>query len=154
MKIGRYDAILGQKWLWQYDIHILPSDHILHFHKGKKIKLYRDKETRHIPLVSVVQLKRVARKTNSQAYAVFIRESLPVENKENELPKGISSLLQEYGDVFPSELPKSLPQERNVDHHIELEPGTRPTHIIPYKLSRGEKEEVEKQIHEFWNKDS
>eukprot|EP01018_Ginkgo_biloba_P033872 Gb_14370 [translate_table: standard] len=115
MKIGKYDAILGQKWLWQYDIHILPRDHILHFHKGKKIKL----------------------------------ESPPVENKEKELPKGISSLLQEYGYVFPSELPKSLPQGRNVDHRIELEPGTRPTHKIPYTLSHGEKEEVEKQIHEL-----
>lgn len=65
MKIGRYDAILGQKWLWQYDIHILPRDHILHFHNGKKIKLYRDKESRYIPLVSAVQLKRVSHKTNS-----------------------------------------------------------------------------------------
>ena len=24
MKIGWYDAIFGQKWLWQYDIHFLP----------------------------------------------------------------------------------------------------------------------------------
>jgi len=46
MKIVSCNAILGQKWLWQYDIHILPRDHILHFHKGKMMKLYEDRACR------------------------------------------------------------------------------------------------------------
>lgn len=58
-------------------------------------------------------------------------------------------MLQEYGDVFPSELPKSLPPERDVDHRIELELEKRPTYRISYRLSHGEKEEVEKYIQEF-----
>lgn len=75
---------------------------------------------------------------------MFIRESPQVEEKEKELPEAISTLLQEYEDVFPKELPKSLPPARDVDHRIELELGSRPTHRIPYILSHGEKEKVEK----------
>jgi len=66
----------------------------------------------------------MACKTNNQVYGIFFRESPLVENKDKELPKEISSSLQQYEDVFLSELPKSLLLERNVNHRIELEPGT------------------------------
>lgn len=99
-----------------------------------------------MPLVSTIQLKRVARKTNSQAFIVFVTETPPLDKGNGNLPQGISSLLQEFSDIFPDKLPKELPQERNIDHRIVVEPRTRPTHRIPYKLSHGEKEEVEKKI--------
>jgi hypothetical protein len=35
-------------------------------------------------------------------------------------------LLEEFEDVMPSELPKTLPPKRVVDHKIEILPGSTP----------------------------
>ena len=38
----------------------------------------------------------------------------------------VSLLLTEFKDVFPPELPPGLPPRRDVDHKIELTPGSKP----------------------------
>ncbi|KAA0032568.1 Asp_protease_2 domain-containing protein [Cucumis melo var. makuwa] len=38
----------------------------------------------------------------------------------------IQKVLNEYVDIMPLELPKSLPPRRGIDHEIELVPGTKP----------------------------
>ena len=44
----------------------------------------------------------------------------------NEKDPRIQHLLTEFHDVFPEELPPELPPKRDLDHRIELEPGSRP----------------------------
>ena len=41
-----------------------------------------------------------------------------------EVPDYIAELLKQYTDVIPPELPKNLPPMRDIDHKIELLPGT------------------------------
>lgn len=38
------------------------------------------------------------------------------------IPPEFEPLLQEFGDVFPDDLPTVLPPLRNVQHHIDLVP--------------------------------
>jgi len=38
----------------------------------------------------------------------------------------VVELLEEFEDVMPSELPKTLPPKRVVDHKIEILPGSTP----------------------------
>ena len=38
-------------------------------------------------------------------------------------PKEISSLLQDFEDVFPKEVPQGLPPLRGIEHQIDLIPG-------------------------------
>ena len=52
-------------------------------------------------------------------------------------------------NVFPNELPLTLPPKRNVDHQIELIPGAAPVSIPPYQLSRLEEDEIAKQLKEY-----
>ncbi|KAL9259847.1 Retrovirus-related Pol polyprotein from transposon 17.6-like protein [Drosera capensis] len=47
---------------------------------------------------------------------------------------------------MPKELPKKLPPRREVDHKIELEPGTRPPARAPYHMAPTELEELRKQL--------
>ncbi|KAL9259868.1 Transposon Ty3-I Gag-Pol polyprotein-like protein [Drosera capensis] len=47
---------------------------------------------------------------------------------------------------MPKELPKKLPPRREVDHVIELEPGTRPPAKEPYRMAPTELEKLRKQL--------
>ena len=43
-------------------------------------------------------------------------------------------------------LPKGLPPKRSVDHHIELEPGSKPPYLPIYHMSPLELEELKRQL--------
>lgn len=53
-----------------------------------------------------------------------------------------------YSDVFPSDLPPGLPPSREVDHHIELTPGSVPQSRPTSRMSATELVELKKQLDE------
>ncbi|KAL9263492.1 Transposon Ty3-G Gag-Pol polyprotein-like protein [Drosera capensis] len=61
----------------------------------------------------------------------------------------IEKVLKEFFYVIPKELPKKLPPIREVDHKIELEPGTRPPAKASYRTAPTELEELRKQLKEL-----
>ena len=61
-------------------------------------------------------------------------------------------LVQEFSDVFPTELPNELPPERSVDHSIDLFPGSEPPFKATYRLSYPEMDELKKQLAELLTK--
>ncbi len=58
-------------------------------------------------------------------------------------------MLKQYADVFPAELPAGLPPARDVDHRIELVPGSTPQSRPTFRLSGKELEELKKQLTEL-----
>ena len=57
-----------------------------------------------------------------------------------------AKLLAEFRDVMPDELPEGLPPSREVDHRIELIPGSSPPSKPTYRMSNGELEELQNQM--------
>ena len=70
-----------------------------------------------------------------------VLEGVPIDHREN-----LESLIQEYHDLFPEQLPKGLPPTREVKHHIDVEPGSKPSYRPPYRLGPAEQDELEEQI--------
>ncbi|GKA65587.1 putative nucleotidyltransferase, ribonuclease H [Tanacetum coccineum] len=66
-----------------------------------------------------------------------------------EVPKVIERVHDEFKDVMPKELPKKLPPRREVDHTIELEPGSKPPAKAPYRMPPPKLEELRKQLKEL-----
>ena len=58
-------------------------------------------------------------------------------------------IVHEYRDVFPDDLPHHLPPRRDVDHRIELLPGSTPPSRSAYRLSSTEMDELKKQLQEL-----
>ena len=55
-------------------------------------------------------------------------------------------LIKEHQDIFPEELPKGVPPEREVHHKIEIDPGSKRPYRPPYRLGLPEQDELEEQI--------
>ncbi|XP_068648118.1 uncharacterized protein [Aristolochia californica] len=62
------------------------------------------------------------------------------------MSREVEKVLSEFKDVMLPELPKRLPPRREVDHQIELEPGSRPPVLAPYRMSPPELEELRRQL--------
>ena len=44
----------------------------------------------------------------------------------------LEKMIQKYRDVFPKNLPKGVPPNREVQHRIEIEPSSDPPYRSPY----------------------
>ena len=61
----------------------------------------------------------------------------------------LDTLLEEFQDVFPKELPKALSPKCNIDHNINLILSTSPISIPPYQLSQFDEDEIASQLSDY-----
>ena len=61
------------------------------------------------------------------------------------------SIVREFLDVFRADLPGML-LDRDIDFCIDLEPGTRPISIPPYRMAPAELRELKAQLQELLSK--
>ncbi|XP_073033848.1 uncharacterized protein [Primulina eburnea] len=65
------------------------------------------------------------------------------------LPSIVVSLLQEFEDVFPEELPQGLPPLRGIKHQIDLVPGSVLPNLPSYRSNPEETKELQLQVSEL-----
>jgi hypothetical protein len=60
-----------------------------------------------------------------------------IDDIASTLPASVTNLLQQFRDVFPSELPPGLPPIRGIEHQIDLIPGASlPSRAVgPFNIS-------------------
>ncbi|KAK1648703.1 hypothetical protein QYE76_066508 [Lolium multiflorum] len=68
-----------------------------------------------------------------------------VSNDMTPISLGVSHVLQEFGDVFPEEVPAGLPSLRGTEHQIDLNPGASLPNRAPYRTNPEETKEIQKQ---------
>ena len=56
-------------------------------------------------------------------------------------------LLHQYHSVFQE--PNVLPPTHDIDHQIELQPGSKPIQVRPYKYPHFQKAEIERLVNEM-----
>ena len=99
-------------------------------------------------LLSKSELKKEIRARSDVMALVAIEET----ECENEIPKEVEPILEEFVDVVPEEIPHGLPPMRDIQHQIDLVPGSVLPNKPAYRMSPKEHEELTRQVDELLNK--
>ena len=113
-------------------------------------------------------VRKIERKTNFYAKASEVKRALflnkpmivllykktlfNTNQPDNSLPSSIVSLLQEFEDVFPEEIPKGLPPIRGIEHQIDFVLGATILNRPAYKSNLEDTKELQKQVGELMEK--
>ena len=90
---------------------------------------------------------------NKPMIVLLYKEALSNTNQlDTSLPSSIVSLLQEFEDVFPEEIPKGLPHIRGIEHQIDFVPGATIPNQPAYRSNPEETKELQKQVSELMEK--
>ena len=161
LPLSGYDAILGMPWLERLDPvvswrrksmtfdhggrqHVLEPSLALHLLSGTDLlRAYRKKQVSSIIVVCEQEDDRTAWQCNSVA------SQGAATAEASELDQARAHVLEEYRDVFPEQLPPGLPPQREVDHRIELVPGSSPPSRPVHRMSPTELDELKKQLDEL-----
>jgi hypothetical protein len=77
-------------------------------------------------------------------YALVCRQVLfSLEDITTTLPHAITNLLQEFKDVFLTEILPGLPPLRGIEHQIDLIPGTSLPNRAAYRTNAEETKEIQ-----------
>jgi hypothetical protein len=91
--------------------------------------------------------------SNSVSYALICKDALiSLHDLQQSLPPIVDDILQEYADIFPSEVPAGLPPLRGIEHQIDLIPGASLLNRAPYRTNPEETKEIHHQVQELLDK--
>ncbi|KAE9335761.1 hypothetical protein PF008_g13339 [Phytophthora fragariae] len=86
------------------------------------------------------------------SYEEVYRVKVSASAASEVVPGFLESLLAEYADVFPTELPDDLPKERAVEFELTMKPGAQPSSRAPFRLSRTEQDALDVFVRELLHK--
>lgn len=77
---------------------------------------------------------------------------LKVADLTNSFPSEVVSLLQDFEDVIPKEVPQGLPPIRGIEHQIDLIPGVSLPNRPAYRANPQETQEIQRQVEDLMQK--
>jgi hypothetical protein len=75
-----------------------------------------------------------------------------VSNDMQPVSLGVSTVLQDFDDVFPAEVPAGLPPLRGIEHQIDFIPGASLPNHAPYRTYSDETKEIQAQVQALLDK--
>ena len=99
-------------------------------------------------LLSKSKLEKEIRVGSDVMALVTVEET----ESEKEIPKEVEPILEEFVDVVHEEIPHGLPPMRDIQHQIDLIPGSILPNKSAYRMSPKEHEELTRQVDELLNK--
>ena len=80
---------------------------------------------------------------------IFVKEGEQevLKNVPENYGKDLAKIIKEDQDIFPEKLPKGVPPKREVQHKIEIDPGSKPPYQPPYRLGPIEQGSLGSRFH-------
>ena len=116
------------------------------------VALVSEREEKYNFIAKKNEIKRALTLQQSLIVLMYKEALLCTNDLAGSLPSNVLSLLQEFEDVFPEEVPPGLPPIRGIEYQIDFIPGA----IIPnrpaYRSNPEETKELQRQVHELMEK--
>ncbi|KAJ0980671.1 hypothetical protein J5N97_008926 [Dioscorea zingiberensis] len=154
--------LLGRPWLYDLDVtHHGRANTYVFMHKGKSIMLtparpkLRNNPPKPLPMqVATKSLTLLTRNafeqesTNSGIiFTLVTTTASPTSSLTTSItPSEFVSLLEEFKDVTPNELPDELPPMRDIQHAIDFISGSQLPNLPYYRMNPKERVELANQI--------
>ena len=88
--------------------------------------------------------------TNQPIFVLLYKETC--FNTNESLPSVVVSLLQEYENVFPINVPSGLPSIKGIEHQIDFVTGATIPNRPAYRSNPNETKELQRQVEELLTK--
>jgi hypothetical protein len=111
--------------------------------KGKEKMSFYAKES---------EVKRAFLADQPMIFLVYKESYLNLDETNQSLPSLAVSLLQEFGDVFPEEMPSGLPPIRGIEHQIDFIPGAVIPNRPAYRCNPEETKELQRRVEDLLSK--
>lgn len=147
-----YDIIIGIGWLKRHNPDIDWTQGIVTFsYRGRDVTISSESSgPTSYEVLSHLQFKKAVRSRGAELHLVNIKTKEDadetLESIDEELKRRTDKIIADFRDVLPDDLPDTLPPKRDVDHKIELEPGSKPHWKAIYRLSYDELNELKEQL--------
>ena len=138
-----HDVILGKPWFAKCQPQLDWRSHELSFpHQcGPLTCTTRDKRNQIDMEIAVVDFKRKVKKHEyDEVYRVKI---CAIMTKSDTIPQSITTLLNEFKDVFPETLPDGLPPSRRVGFDLFMKLDAVPSNSAPFRLFKVEQDALD-----------
>ena len=120
--------------------------------KKKEFDLKPEQNKQHNFYAKTGDIKRFLYSNQSVLLFVFKETLLNLTDCTPVYPSEMSTLLQEYKDVFPEDNPIGLPPVRGIEHQIDFVPGSGLPNRPAYKTNPVETKELQRQVEELMEK--
>ena len=98
------------------------------------------------------EVKRAFFADRPMIFLVYKESYLTLDETNQSLPSLAVSLLQEFEDVFPEEMPNELPPIRGIEHQIDFVPGAAIPNRPAYRSNPEETKELQRQVEDLMSK--
>jgi hypothetical protein len=98
------------------------------------------------------EVKRAFLADQPMIFHVYKESYLNLDETNQSLHSLVVSLLQEFEDVFPEEMPSGLPPIRGIEHQIDFIPGAVIPNRPAYRSNPDETKELQRQVEDLLSK--
>ena len=166
LPMGVRSILLGWPWLYNFDVaQYGRANRCVFYFGGTKhvwqpyISTKRIEETsatesaaqsQASPLLGLVTARQFIKGLESDApmWAVQVRTKVTTAPAES-----YPAFLHEFADIFPAELPETLPPDRTIQHFIDFIPGASQPNLPHYRLNPTQSAELQRQVEDLLRRD-
>ena len=151
-------VLLGRPWLYDLNVTNFGKDNIYSFkYKGKNIILRLAKPKvciskrdisklpeRNLHILKCKQFEIEGFETGM--CLALVAKEVPSDFSIVDVPLEVKNLLDDFVDIVPDELPSEIPPLRDIQHAIDLVPGSQLPNLPHYRMNPKEREELNRQV--------